>query len=50
VLGRRAIVDGPTVAISLVSLALLVFARKLPEPVLILAAGATGLLLRGTHP
>ena len=42
VLGRRAIVDLPTAAIALASLAVL-WRVKLPEPVLVLAAGAIGL-------
>ncbi len=46
VLGRRAIIDLPTAAIGLATLALLIKTRKLPEPLLILAAGAVGLLLR----
>lgn len=50
VLGRRAIVDLPTATIFLVALALLVFAKRLPEPVLIVAAGVAGLALRGGRP
>jgi chromate transporter len=46
VLGKRALVDVPTVAIALVTLLLLVKARKIPEPVVILAAGAVGLVLK----
>jgi chromate transporter len=46
VLGRRAVVDLPTAAIALVVLALLARARKVPEPVVILAAGVAGVLLR----
>ena len=49
VLGRRAIVDVPTVVICLIALALLTFVKKLPEPVLIVAAGVVGLLLSRTH-
>jgi len=47
VLGKRALIDLPTVALAVVTLVLLVKARKIPEPVVILAAGAAGLLLRG---
>jgi chromate transporter len=47
VLGRRAIVDLPTAAIALATLGILVWARKVPEPVVILAAGLVGLALRG---
>ncbi|TMA27341.1 MAG: chromate transporter [Deltaproteobacteria bacterium] len=46
VLGRRAIIDLPTAAICLIVLVLLIKARKIPEPVLILGAGAAGLFLR----
>lgn len=50
VLGKRALVDVPTVLIGGVSLAVLLKFKKLPEPVLILAAGMAGLLLfRGGH-
>jgi chromate transporter len=44
ILGRRSLVDLPTVAIALATFALLSF-RKIPEPLVILAAGAIGLLL-----
>ena len=50
VLGRRAIVDVPTVAIAAVTLAVLVMVRKAPEPIVILAAGVAGLALRGVSP
>jgi chromate transporter len=46
VLGRRAIIDVPTVIIALVTFAILTRTKKIPEPVLILAAGAVGLALR----
>lgn len=46
VLGRRAIIDLPTVGIFVAALVLLGVVRKLPEPALILAAGITGLVLR----
>jgi chromate transporter len=52
VLGKRALIDVPTVAIGLVTLLLLTNVRKIPEPLVILAAGAVGLLLKeltGTH-
>jgi chromate transporter len=45
VLGRRALVDGPTWAIALLTLVLLWRARRIPEPALILGAGVVGLLL-----
>jgi len=50
VLGRRAIVDVPTVLIAAVTLAVLVMARKVPEPIVILAAGVVGVALRGVSP
>jgi chromate transporter len=46
VLGRRAIHDLPTIAIALVTLALLVRFRRLSEPIVILLAGVVGMLLR----
>jgi chromate transporter len=47
VLGRRALVDWTTALLALVTLALLVRVRRLPEPVLIGAAGGLGILLGG---
>jgi chromate transporter len=47
VLGRKSLVDVPTLLIAAASLAAIIFVKKLPEPVLILAAGAAGLALRG---
>jgi len=46
VLGRRAIVDVPTVVIFAVTLLVLTRLRKVPEPLVIVAAGAAGLALR----
>ena len=46
VLGRRALIDWPTAVICALTLVLLVKAREIPEPVLILGAGAAGLFLR----
>jgi chromate transporter len=46
VLGRRSLVDLPTIAIALVALALLWRVKKLPEPLLILAASAVGIGLK----
>jgi chromate transporter len=46
VLGCRAILDGPTVAIFFAAVALLTFVRKLPEPVLIGLAGVAGLAIK----
>ena len=48
ILGRRALMDVPTILIALVTLALLLVGRKIPEPVLIVAAGLVGLVVKGT--
>lgn len=45
VLGRRALIDGPTWAIAIVALVLLWRVRRIPEPALIVGAGVAGLLL-----
>jgi chromate transporter len=45
VLGRRALVDLPTVFIGVATLAILLKLKKIPEPLVILAAGVVGLLL-----
>jgi len=47
VLGRRAIVDVPTALIALGTVVILVRARRIPEPLVILAAGLIGLGLKG---
>jgi chromate transporter len=47
VLGRRALSDVPSVSIALISLVVLLRIKRLPEPVVILLAGAAGLLIRG---
>ncbi len=49
VLGKRAIIDIPTGLIALVTLAILLKTRKVPEPIVIIAAGVAGLLLRQFH-
>jgi chromate transporter len=49
ILGRRALVDLPTVLISATTLILLHKVKKFPEPLLILAAGVAGLLLFKGH-
>jgi chromate transporter len=46
ILGRRALFDVATVGIAVVTLVALFRVKKLPEPVLIVLAGAVGLLLR----
>ena len=48
VLGRRAIIDIPTGAIFAAALLLLSLVKKLPEPLLILAAGIAGLALKAS--
>jgi len=45
VLGRRAIVDGPTLFMFAAALAVVLWVRKVPEPVLLLAAGVAGILV-----
>ena len=46
VLGRRAIVDLPTTLIAIGTLATLVYGKRVPEPLVIVAAGVIGLLIR----
>ena len=48
ILGRRSLLDLPTMLIALVTVACLVTPKKIPEPVLILAAGLVGLVLKST--
>lgn len=45
ILGRRALVDVPTVIIAFVTLGLLLLPKRIPEPALIIAAGVVGLLI-----
>lgn len=47
VLGRRALIDLPTVMIALVTLGVLMKFKKLQEPLVIAAAGAAGVLIKG---
>lgn len=52
VLGKRAIIDLPTAGICLATLALLIKARKFPEPLVIITAGVAGFVfqrLLGIH-
>jgi chromate transporter len=46
VLGRRAITDWETAAIAAATLVVLLAVRRVPEPLVILAAGVAGVLLR----
>jgi chromate transporter len=48
ILARRSLVDLPTVLIGFVTLVILMFTKKIPEPLVILAAGAVGVFLHGT--
>jgi len=45
ILSRRALVDVPTVLMALISFAVLLGFKKMPEPLLILAAGIAGVVL-----
>ena len=47
VLGRRAIVDWSTLLMFAAALAVVLWVRKVPEPVLLLASGLVGILLHG---
>jgi chromate transport protein ChrA len=46
-LARRSLVDIPTVTIGALALCVLMLTKKIPEPVMIVAAGVAGLLLHG---
>lgn len=46
VLGRRAITDIPTSVIAITTLALLLKVKKVPEPLIIVAAGMAGVILK----
>src|SRR3989442_1251223 len=48
ILARRALIDLPTVLIGVATLTILMLTKKIPEPIVILAAGAAGILLHGT--
>ena len=47
ILARRSLVDLPTVVIAVATLAILMFTKKIPEPIAIVAAGIIGVLLHG---
>jgi len=47
ILARRSLVDTATVIISLTTLAILMFTKKIPEPIAILAAAVVGVFLHG---
>jgi chromate transporter len=48
ILARRSLIDVPTVLIGIVTLTALMSTKKVPEPVVILVAGAAGVFLHGT--
>jgi chromate transporter len=48
ILARRSLIDVPTVLIGIVVLAILTYTRKIPDPILILGAGAVGVALHGS--
>ena len=50
ILARRSLVDLPTVLMAGVSFAVLTRTEKIPEPLLIVAAGGIGTLLHGPMP
>jgi chromate transporter len=47
ILARRSLIDVPTVLIAILSLVILTATRKVPEPFVILATGAVGMLAHG---
>jgi chromate transporter len=47
ILARRSLVDTATVVIAIITLAVLMFTKKIPEPIAILASGVVGVLLHG---
>jgi len=49
ILGHRALMDLPAIVIALVTLAVLLLVKKVPEPVLIVAAGLAGFVLKSIH-
>jgi chromate transporter len=49
VLGRRAITDAATIGITLVTLVVLIAVKRVPEPLVIIAAGVVGVVLTHLH-
>jgi chromate transporter len=47
ILARRSLIDLPTVVIAVVMFAVLTWTKKIPEPLLIVAAGVIGMFLHG---
>ncbi len=48
ILARRSLIEIPTVVIAIVTLAVLMSTKKVPEPIIILLAGVVGVFLHGT--
>jgi chromate transporter len=46
ILGKRAIVDVPTAIIFIAALVVVLWVKRIPEPILLLAAGLIGIMLR----
>lgn len=49
VLGRRAVIDVPTAVFAAATLVLLLWAKKVPEPLVIVAAGVAGVIVHGAN-
>ena len=45
ILARRSLADGPTVLIAVVTFVILTWTRRIPEPLLLVAAGVIGIFL-----
>ena len=50
VLGRRAITDAGAILICVAVFVVLAKARRIPEPLVVIGAGAVGLLIKGISP
>lgn len=48
ILARRSLIDVPTIVIAILTLAVLMNTKKVPEPIIILLAGVVGVFLHGT--
>jgi chromate transporter len=46
VLGKRALIDAPTVLIAIATLGILLRVRRVPEPIVVVAAGVVGVTIR----
>jgi chromate transporter len=47
ILARRSLIDVTTVLIAIVTFVVLTWTKKIPEPLLIVAAGVTGMFFHG---